>query len=209
MLHVDGIWADESEIIEGVKTLRRLRSHGVTKLVECDDNGDFSGRLWGMLAEPSAHTENKELAILAGCAYEPVVNQLYDGRFYCPASGFTLLTLQIKHSSKGSFNCSRDAGTEGGKIPYNLADAEFFQFRESCTPCRSLFVPFRAFPVDENGNLLQKSCSVKHDAETFCVKQRTRAAVTPQQLVELLKTRLFFLRASLCFKKSLTVAQSE
>lgn len=196
-MRVDGEWADEKEIEEAVKTLRRLRSHGVTKLVECDDRGDFSGRLWGMLAEPSAHAENKELAAEAGCAYEQIINEKADGRFFDPATGYTLLTLQIKHSSKGSFLTSADGGTEGGKLPYNVKDAEYFQFRESCAPCRSVFVAFRAFPLDGEGYLQQKSCKVDHTHCKVSVKKHDKDATTKRALVELLKTRLFFARASL------------
>lgn len=194
---VDGVWASDDDIVEGVRVVRRLRSHGVTRFIECDDRGDFSGRLWGMLAEPSAHAENEALARLAGCAYEQIVNEKADGRFYDPVTGYTLTTVQIKHSSKGVFLTSADGGTEGGKLAYNIRDAEFFQFRESCVPCRSVFVSFKAFPLDEDGYLQQKSCRVDHCRAKVMVKKREKDVTTPEKLVELLKTRAFYARASI------------
>ncbi len=196
MLIVDGQERSDDEITDAIRVRDRCRDRGVTNLVEADDMGLISGRAWGMLAEPSAHAENEALAIQAGCAYRQILNQKADGRFFDPATGFTLLTVQIKHSRKGSFLTSADGGTEGGKLSYNVAHATHFQFRESCSPCRSLFVELRAYPIDNVGNLLQKSSSVDHKAATVRIARRARFALRPIDLVEVLKTRLFFARGS-------------
>jgi hypothetical protein len=197
MLIVDGQERSEDEIVDAIRVRDRCRDRGVTNLVEADDMGLISGRAWGMLAEPSAHAENEMLALQAGCVYKQIVNQKADGRFFDPATGFTLLSVQIKHSRKGNFLTSADGGTEGGKLSYNVSHATHFQFRESCSPCRSLFVELRAYPFDDAGNLLQKSSSVDHTIATVRIARKVRVALRPTDLVEVLKTRLFFVRANL------------
>lgn len=191
---VDGRERSPEEIVKAVRLQDRCLDRGASDIVEADDLGLIPGRAWGMLAEPSAHTENAHLALRAGCAYEQIVNQKADGRFFDPATGYTLLTVQIKHSRKGVFLTSADGGTEGGKIAYNVSDATHFQFRESCAPCRSVFVELRAFPLDATGNLLQKSCRVDHASAQVSVQKKERAALRGDDLVELLKTRLFYAR---------------
>ena len=176
---------------------RRLRSHGVTNLCSADDQKLISGRAWGMFAEPSAHAENIELALEAGCGYEQIMNEKADGRFFDPLTRYTLLTVQIKHSSKGSFMTSRDGGTDGGKKKYHVTDATHFQFRESCTSCRSLFVELRSFTLDKDGFVDQKKSVVDHESGTFRDQRKKRQALKPTDLVQVLKTRLFFARASL------------
>jgi hypothetical protein len=196
-MFIDGKERSYEEIVSAIRLKDRCTNRGSPHIVEADDKGLISGRAWGMMAEPSAHLENTELARLANCAYEQIFNQKVDGRFYCPLTGFTLLTLQIKHSAKGNFLTSADEGTKGGKSPYNVTDVEFFQFRQSCPPCHSVFAPLRDFPVDENGNLLQKSSLVDHEHAKFSVQRCKKDATTPEQLVELLKTRLYFMHYSL------------
>lgn len=189
---IDGRERSEDEIRDALAIRDRCHERGVTNLVEADDRGLISGRAWGMLAEPSAHTENERLARAAECAYEQIINQKADGRFFDPVTGYTLLTVQIKHSRKGQFLTSADGGTEGGKLAYNISDATHFQFRESCAPCRSVFVELRAFPVDEKGNLQQKSCRVNHADAKVSIKKQDNVALRSSDLIEVLKTRLFF-----------------
>ncbi len=205
MLLIDGKERDQDEIVSAIRLRDRCIAHGVTNLVEADDEGGISGRAWGMFAEPSAHAENNALAKRAGCSYEQIKDSLADGRFFNALTGLTLLTIQLKHAGKKVnksldvlvFNCSRDGGTGVGKIAYNVADVDMFHFRESCPSSRSVFVRLDSFPVDVDGKLLTMSCRVNHDVAQLCLNEKWVPAVTDGELVELLREKNRKLHASL------------
>lgn len=194
MIIVDGRERSLAEIEKAIRLQDRCVDRGANDIVEADEQGLISGRAWGMFAEPSAHAENVRLASEAGCAYEQLIDQKADGRFFDPVSGYTLATVQIKHAREGKFLTSSDGGTGAGKLAYNVSDATYFQFRELRAPCRSLFVELCKFPLDDEGNLLQKTSRVDHASATVSISKRKRTAHRPEEMVELLKTMLFFVR---------------